>query len=382
MPSCGVVDLASRVGTRRTVVFGETIPWGGFEQLAAALRRHGVRVELLACPPVRRRGALRRAPRRLLFNAVHTVLRWDGGAAPVDVRAAVPLLGPHVAAVEAADEVAAALQSAGVTDRGPQLRRIGPGQDEGLLYDKLAMTRFAERLGLVVPRTWDRLEDAPDGPLVVKRRLGAGGQGVRSVASWAEAAAARQELAPDPSEVFAQELFTGPVAHVAGVARAGEALQAAAYRSEAALGDRLGPPAVVTVIDEPALLAAAGTLLAALAFNGTFCLDFVQDEKTGAWALIDVNSRIWGSWTALQRAGLDVVGAYLQVLGVARPEPIAARARPGAVFSGNPSRPTGRVGFVAAGRELRDVARLLGPRWALFALVERSLEVPGRVLNR
>jgi hypothetical protein len=125
----------------------------------------------------------------------------------------------------------------------------------------------------------------------------------------------------------------------------------------------------VVTVDDPETLAQARALLGGLGFTGAFCLDYVR-AADGRALLIDVNARIFGSWLALQKAGLDVVGAYAYAWG------LSDRAPSGSVPAGlrlrvlPPDKAFGGGLFSALARELAGVlggARVLGPRWASAA---------------
>jgi len=117
----------------------------------------------------------------------------------------------------------------------------------------------------------------------------------------------------DPASVFAQQPVVGRLVSVGGVARAGAVLVAAGYLAIPSDRDPHGPSARIEVVDEPRALAAAARLLEELGYSGLFCLDFIVDER-GEAVLIDLNPRVFGSWLALQAAGVDLLGAYLAVL--------------------------------------------------------------------
>ena len=65
-------------------------------------------------------------------------------------------------------------------------------------------------------------------------------------------------------------------------------------------------------MNRPDLIGDAGRYLAYMQFTGAFCLDFIAPE--GGTYLIDVNPRFFGSWAAVQRAGLPILEAYLSHL--------------------------------------------------------------------
>ena len=362
----------------RLVVFADTVGYESFLMFAAALRGHGVRVQRVTVRPPDKRGDLRNRMQQLVFHRVDPVLdplERDGGVGVVP-------LPPEIhdcASLEATEPVARGLLTAD--------QRIGPpktalGAHESLLYDKLAMTRFAEQIGVPIPCTWNEQPEVPrsEWPLVVKGALGNGGEAVAVVHDDAELAAAWSRLARNGDPVFVQQFVPGPVVSVGGVSRAGDVLAAASYGSRPADRNPLGPPARVRLIDAPAVIASTRSLVGALGYTGMFCLDFVG-ALSGTPLLVDFNPRIFGSWAALQRAGVDLVAPYLDAHdladGVGRTRPQRHDASTGARWAA--TAPYGRYlgktseprPLLHGAREVGDFTRHLGWRW----LVTRSTEV-------
>ncbi|MDH2414181.1 ATP-grasp domain-containing protein [Nocardioides sp. CER19] len=295
---------------RAVVLFADLEPWESFLQFAAALRRRGVRVERVTTAErslVRRLNDLLQRP---VFHRTWAVLpRGSGGRALVEEL--LVRLGPEVRAVEAVDVLASALIGcAGVP------RRTGSPEREGLLFDKLEMNGFAVGQGVPVPPAWPaESEHGLVPPFVVKPRLGSGGGGVELVEDAEAAARLRRVATTDPGRLMVQERVPGELVHVAGVARAGGVLVAACYRAVGSPYAAFGPSAEVVTLDDPETVASAAALLVGLEYTGAFCIDFVRSGE-GRPLLIDVNARIFGSWAALQSAGLDLVGAYLEAWGM------------------------------------------------------------------
>jgi hypothetical protein len=346
-----------------TVVFADLEPWECFLQFGAALRRRGV--------PVTR---LTRADRTLpqvfndllqwpVFGRTQPVLGADGRPDPAAVERAVP---DSVAAVEAVEDVGSALVGRAV-GRLPYEPTSGPPLDE-LLFDKLAMTGYAERHGLAVPRTWAAEQGTDELPVVFKPRLGLGGRDVEVVRDPAERDRVVRLAQASPGRYLFQEFAPGELVHVGGVARWGTVVQAAAYRAVGSPHSAMGPSSEIQVVADQQVLDQAAALVAALGYTGAFCLDYVRDAG-GRALLVDVNARIFGSWKALQDAGLDVVGAYLYAVGFTW-EPPTGSARVGATVRTLPHNTVfdgARVGPLlrARMRLVLGAARALGWRWTV-----------------
>jgi hypothetical protein len=191
------------------------------------------------------------------------------------------------------------------------------------------MSWHAEGLGIAIPETWTERR-ASAWPVVVKARTGCSGQAVRIARTADELARSVTDLSGGGADgLFLQRYCGVETVQVAGAARDGEIVQAGCYRSRPRPADPLGPAALIETLEWADLRRGAATLIADLGYTGIFCLDYVLDDA-GQPYFIDFNARAFGSWMALQSAGVDVLGAYLFALGVA-PRPDAASAEVGAI---------------------------------------------------
>lgn len=240
------------------------------------------------------------------------------------------------------------------------------------VQDKLMLTRYLQSAGLAVPATWDDAWQVPTdepGPFMVKARLLGGGQGIVRCETRQEAVAVAEA---EPGEPLIQRFYAATPVIVAGVARGGRFVQAMAYKSildpkrpfQAAHG--------LTVVDDAAALAYAADVVAAIGVTGPFALDTVRGDD-GRPRALDMNMRIWGSWTACQAAGMDVIGSYLYAVGQG-PSPRPMTARPGAraMMLRRPpldvsTRAERMRWLVADSREVLRRRAWLGPQWARCA---------------
>ncbi|HEY0559761.1 MAG TPA: hypothetical protein VGD03_05750 [Frankiaceae bacterium] len=329
--------------------------------LAAALRRAGVRVERLTAAASPR--AHLRAAEALVFHATHRY------ADPADV-----VVPPHLLAslvdIQTIETVHPQLP-------GPAPRlatRLPRGADDAVLFDKYLMGDLAARQGWTVPRTWlpaeladGRLPEGARWPLIVKQRTGFGGDGLCVVATPDELVAALLLPAPGPG-VLVQQFTDGDLVKIAGMARDGRLLQWGAYRSEAKARGPYGSSSAIAVVSEPGLVRGAERLLGALRYSGPFGIDCIRGAD-GTLTFLELNSRIWGSWPALDACGLDLVSGYLQSIGVTPVVPRPRGATPGAVVA------------VPAGtpeiRPLLAYRQRLGLRWGAAAALHTDLTALG-----
>ena len=374
--------LAARVGRSAppspgaTVVFVDTHMWEAFAALAGALRQHGVRVVRVTVPP---RGSVARVAARadgLLFERTLHAVSGSGNGWSVDPGIAGRVPGV-VVDVHAHDDLVAPLDAALPRWR-TSARRVSGDADPAVLGDKLAMHRFAAGAGVPVPRAWDRPE-AVEFPVMVKARAGFAGVGVRRADDPDALAAAWRDLTALPGPgVFAEECLVAGGLMTAGVALAGRLLAEVAMVGRPHPGDPRGPSARVRVVDHPEALAHTRRLVAALGYTGFLNLDWVSGTD-GRPRLIDVNARVFGAWPALQEAGVDLLGPYLQVIaatGAPSWPPMAGRRDDGDHgLLAFPCPRADSVGGIArwaveSSGIVRERRAWLGPRWARASRVK------------
>lgn len=298
------------------VVLVDLDHWDAFASFAPSLRRRGVRVVRIAGPRGRRHPALARVVDRMVFGRPGPTV--DARTSAADAVRLV--IGAPTVDVLGAEGDIETLRETVPWSEHPVAARVPDPAHVRLLFDKLAMTRFADTIPVPTPRTW---EQAPGDvlPLVVKGLSGAGGQAVRIARTSRGVEAAVSELAPVVSRgLFYQELCEGVLTNVGGVADRGRIVTSCCYRAIPADDDPLGPPEVVELVECSAITDSLAPLLEALSYSGMFCIDYIV-RPDGSAALIDFNPRIFGGWLALQTAGVDLLGAYLSLLGLAPTPP-------------------------------------------------------------
>lgn len=364
---------------RPLVVFLDSYSWQAFTDLAGGLRQRGIRVA--------RVGSRTRSPRVLLMQTIESWVygrtrgRVDGGVllgrpaelSLADLRASVPRDAADVQMQE--DLIGFGMADAG----GPAdiSRRVRAGVDPRVLVDKWVQGEWAERAGVPTPRTWEE-PSSEEYPVVVKTRVGFGGNGVRVVRDCDALAEAWTELTgPDGQSPFLQECLT-PSLHTGGVALDGETLINVAYDGRPAPDDPTGPPYTVFAVRDAQAVQATERFLAEIGYTGFFCFDWVVDDH-GTLKLIDFNSRVFGSWPALQELGFDFLSAYAYVLG-AGPRPVTSVGRydESTTTLRYPCPDTSTREAVERWRdETHEIVRrrrsLLGSRWATVIRIRTAL---------
>ena len=191
--------------------------------------------------------------------------------------------------------------------------------------DKTLLDGFVRAAGLSVPTTVEvNLEGVRDPlpfpyPVVVKphRSELRGGDGLfhhfgaRRARSAQELCAALSALPGRRGLV--QPFLNGPLGSIAGVFWNSQLICAVQ-----SCGDRLWPPYcgsmthANTVPLNPRLVAAIGSLLRAVGWEGLFQVDFF--EQSGEFVVIDLNPRFYTSLAIATRAGLNLPGIWVELL--------------------------------------------------------------------
>lgn len=349
------------------MVVADLASWQSLIDLGAALREQGFEVIRYTTRPGGAAQRARVALERVVFDQTRLRLGWRPPGV-VDL-ADLPQILPTVVDVQSVDRVGSALLATPQWQAIPRLRRVhAPGVQETDIYDKYVYSRIAEAAGVTIPETWIDPSDLPPGTgLVVKVRVGSGGEGVSLVSGAHEVPAALRALGLAPSEVLVQRRVFGQLWNVGGVAYRGSVLAAASYLVAAPDSDPEGPPTLMQIEENSVLLSATARLVGALGYSGPFALDFMVDDHA---YFLDFNPRFFGGWAIMQASGTDLLGAYISML--------EGRAKP-ARRAVSPSNPLpcafgggeGLRGRLSHNRRVREIAGpVLGRRWRGLAWVE------------
>lgn len=241
-----------------------------------------------------------------------------------------------------------------------------------LVQDKRELSSFLAGAGLGVPQTWDSVEAVRDipGPFMFKLRDQGGGHGIHRCDDLVSLQACAALFSPQPYIV--QRFHTAVPVVAAGVAKAGRIVQMLTYVSV------LNPQAPfrmafgLRLVDEPVVDSYARRVVEVLGITGPFALDTVADEDGQPLAL-DMNLRVWGSWTACQAVGMDVPGSYEFALGLGpQPGPLKVTSDEAAILRRPPlgvRTPLQRARWlISESAEIRRRQSWLGSHWARCSL--------------
>lgn len=337
--------------SRPTVVLADLSSWEAWLHLAGALRREGFEVVRFTRGDLGVTQKVLVGLERLVFTHTHAVLHTRGS--DVDVSPLFAWLA-RATDVQMVDAIGAVLTGTQEWRAVPRLHRVhAHGIAETAVYDKWLYTGLAAATGVPVPDTRPVPDQLPSGEWVLKGRVGSGGDRVRLVSSTQQMRQALQDWRLPADQAFIQEKVGGDLWNVGGVAERGEVLVAAAYRAFSAPDDPEGPPVDIQIESRPEQLEATAGLVAALGYSGPFAIDFLDD---GVPYLLDFNPRFFGTWAAMQSAGVDLLGAYLATLG-------RSWTSGNTVFDGAriPSSVTGQESLAGAWRRGKELSQRLAP---------------------
>jgi protein-tyrosine-phosphatase/predicted ATP-grasp superfamily ATP-dependent carboligase len=206
------------------------------------------------------------------------------------------------------------------------LTRLAIPDDNAIdvLFDKYATRELARRLG--IPVAEGRLPESGESAQAVLAALGApvvvkprrsfvlGRLERRGKVQFARDAAEFARLQPElcAEDHVLERFFPGQGLGVSLLASHGRVLQAFEHRR--VREDGSGSYYRVSAPLTPALLAACAELVAALSYTGVGMFEFRRDPRTGAWVLLEVNARPWGSMPLPLGLGVDFPWLWYRLL--------------------------------------------------------------------
>lgn len=272
---------------------------------------------------------------------VVTVLTANGTAAACARGGVIWRSGPRVGAVgfvAAVEQLArdadhvlplteaamAALWAAGVPRMFPPTE---PWQRR-LICDKHALVEHAAARGIATPRHVRITADVSAAaiaaelglPVVIKGATGSGGRRVRIAESLAELADAIARTRALDDHWIAQELVAGPTYLVGGVFDRGRPIRIYAAEKLEQFPPRTGGAIRLRSLADAALIEAGAAAIRELAWTGHASADLMRGAD-GAYTLLEINPRLWGSLAGAVSAGVDLIGPFAALLDGQTPAP-------------------------------------------------------------
>ena len=340
-------DHVEALGTP-TVVFLDETKWHCFFQLAATLRRKGVRcVRVTTMPSTRSRIASRlvfdrcvQLPAERHEEVLRSVLLSEN---VVDIQFSenfVDLIGRCATALTPSLYL--------------QLRRRVE------LMDKVRAGQFMERLGASTPA---RVElTSPDlmsfvqahgVPVLMKNRIGYGGRGVSVIEDQDDVVDRMAALGDAKDHHYLEQYIAGRRINYGAVVVDGELAQDVCYETLRTV-DLLGPLMQLVTCENAEVHSVGRRIVVASGCNGPMNIQFVQDEDGTCWPF-DFNLRAFGPVTSFVRAGLDFGEGYLRSLGLSA-QLTSTHATSGVTIDGYPE--TQRA-LVRSGHRLKGLASFI-----------------------
>lgn len=310
---------------RPLVVFVDLGTMLSFDQLASVLRSRGVEVAHLSSSD----NPLARFASRVLYDHSSWFATPAGlfaALARLDVERIVDVQCPEFLL----DDVVQAARLAGLP------RRVLTELEHRFTWrDKYTVAQQLHAAGIPAPRTQgvegtdaDDLVAAFGLPLVVKDRVGSGGEGVRIVHHREDFEPALQALGGELAHLYVEQYLPGETLCWAAAVVDGAARQGVVYRTRQG-HEAEGPSTVIEVVADDEVMQLGCRVARLVGGAGLLNLDLVRDAA-GSPRVVDVNVRAWHSVVALSRLGADYPRAYLQGLGL-QPSTPDPRVHPGAV---------------------------------------------------
>jgi hypothetical protein len=304
--------------------------WASFDQVAAALKRRGVRViRVILCEPARFRRVLhephlRWIADRLFYDEVISLNAAGGRRRLAELASSgeiadVIIAEPTLFRIGVQSEHGRMLMANSLAFRSP----LGAG-----LLDKFEVNEALAADGVPVPIQISGQCSPSEAvarlglPLILKNPTGAAGYGVRIVRTLAELdpelESLRRHLQQEP---FYQQYVEGSVVMYAAVlGKGGEPLIEHGFKVER-VQSRFGPSAAVSLHRRKELIDLGRRTAALLQSEGFAEFGFLETPD-GRLLHMDANLRVWGYVLAPLKLGIDYLDAYVALL---RRETWAAR---------------------------------------------------------
>lgn len=304
-----------------TVIFADDAGWHSFDQVAATLRRRGlrtVRVTLRSQPgplEVGHEPPFRWLANHLFYDETIVLSEAEGPERLERVLAEEPVADvivtePLLLALGLSSPLARKL-----TARSLAFREMDPD----ILLDKFAVNTRLAAAGVGIPQQARVAGLSPARaakllglPLVLKNPIGAAGDGVRIAATAEAATRAIQELGGSSAPLFYQQHVEGAVLLYGAVVGPEGPMLEHGFRVEEAQYP-LGPSAVVSIDDSADLLAAGRRAAELFGCHGFVSFGFLRSAD-GQLLHIDANWRVWGMMFSPARLGVDFTAPYIALV--------------------------------------------------------------------
>ncbi len=354
-----------------SVVFLDDCRWNAFHQLAPRLRRAGVRTIRVSTEGRRKT----RIASRLLFDRYAILADGSDVGALRDIMAGENVVDIQFA--ESLGDLVAKNADLLHPDVAEQVgRRIS-------VVDKFVAAGLFSAAGVRTPEVVPVADATPAEiaarfgfPIVVKERIGYGGERVSIIRDLESLAAATSGNDGSTGDLFYEQYVDGTKLDYAAVVSSTGIEQELAYQVTR-WRQPVGRASEVETIDDAQLVAFGRRALDVVGCTGLVNMDVIRDDEGVDW-LIDFNARAFGGSGSFLAAGIDTSEGYLRAIGLRTNPPkrtSSGRRRP---HPGVPDMPGGRD------RHREHPAYRVGVRTrlaSLFGVARLALLALGRLLD-
>lgn len=203
-----------------------------------------------------------------------------------------------------------------------------------IAFSKNRATMMAREIGVPVPRTvipngeheLERFAHELAWPLVIKGEKGEAGRKVRLVRRMDELIGRYREVVELEREYGGrpalQEFVAGVAYSAGGLFCAGIPLRVCTHRKLLTYPPPYGGKTVKGVTERcPELLEEVFKIFARLNYTGLGHVEFIRDARDGRFRFLEINPRLWGTIGVAEKAGVDLFGAYMDLVTGRRIKP-------------------------------------------------------------
>lgn len=167
----------------------------------------------------------------------------------------------------------------------------------GIAADKEKTMKFAEGLGISIPRTYSSPEAVESFPVVVK--------GWRDSGKVTYVNSARELVAIGTEEAVIQEYIPGEGYGFFALFNRGQPRAIFMHRRIREYPVTGGPSTLAESIYDPVLESLGTRLLRSLNWHGVAMVEFKKDSRSGEYRLMEINPKFWGSLDLAIASGVD-----------------------------------------------------------------------------
>jgi predicted ATP-grasp superfamily ATP-dependent carboligase len=287
--------------------------------MSRSLGRAGHHVGIVARPNSGISGSIRKALRSRFIKDVHEIDLEEGANAYLAALGEIVTAGKYDYVMAAGTRAYNRLSQVKSELSAMTKPLVADWNIVAQLHDKAEFMRLAASEGLPVPRTWlinnyddlDRAAAEINGPVIVKLRDSFASRGLWTFENGGEAFRAEfLRRYPDvatgaPAPAIVQERIRGKVHDVTTLWHQGREIASLSQLRQ--LTDWLdGGSGVVNVTNDlPQIRDASRKLLSRLQWDGPLQLEWLEEEGTGRFLLLEANPKFWGTTQLSISAGLD-----------------------------------------------------------------------------